>query len=415
MIFNDATTKSLQIKLGGVVTTNQLPWASSYVDTTISTMTVGAEGSSDGATNGATPVTIMSSPGSGVTRKLKSFFIQNADTAAATLTFIYNDNSTARNILVITLAVGDQMVYESGNGISVFDSTGAQKKVENLTKVGGSAVALGSTTSANSLPVVIASDQGSIPTKPGNASADAISLANTLPVQPEIYNGTTNDLARGAKGLSGTTLNGTLDNLTNSGTGIPVNLMLGFDNTASANAYRVPRLDSNSLLKVLISSGAGGTAATQANGDGTSGTVGGLNVISYTALFNGSTSDRMRGINSATVRASSATAATFTSADLVNYNWRGCIVTFNVSAIGAGTTWTLTVNGKDPVSGNYYQIFSSAAVGATGQNAYVIYPGTTVSANLDVSAVLPRTFQIVVTIGGTALSSTFSVGIDYIL
>jgi hypothetical protein len=50
--------------------------------------------------------------------------IQNADTAAAKVTIIYNNNSTLRNIFIATLAVGDQLIYEDGQGWSCVDANG---------------------------------------------------------------------------------------------------------------------------------------------------------------------------------------------------------------------------------------------------------------------------------------------------
>ena len=124
MIILDATTKSLQIKLGGTITTNQLPFAASYVD---STGTATTPGEQDGASNNTTAVTVVSAPASSTQRLVNIITIQNADTAAATVTIIYNNNSTLRNILIVTLAVGDQLIYEDGSGWVCLDTNGKIK------------------------------------------------------------------------------------------------------------------------------------------------------------------------------------------------------------------------------------------------------------------------------------------------
>jgi hypothetical protein len=124
MIILDATTKSLQIKLSGAITTNQLPFTSSYVD---STGTATTPGEQDGTSNSTTAVTVVSSPASSTQRFVKHLVIQNADTAAATVTVIYNNNATLRNILVVTLAVGDQLIYEDGAGWACLDANGNTK------------------------------------------------------------------------------------------------------------------------------------------------------------------------------------------------------------------------------------------------------------------------------------------------
>jgi len=124
MIILDATTKSLQIKLAANITTNQLPFAASYIDTT-GTATTPTE--ADGASNNTTAVTLVGSPASSTQRLVKNIVIQNADTAAATVTVIYNNNSTLRNIIVVALAVGDQLIYEDNYGWSVIDKNGNLK------------------------------------------------------------------------------------------------------------------------------------------------------------------------------------------------------------------------------------------------------------------------------------------------
>jgi hypothetical protein len=132
MLILDATTKSLQIKLGGTITTNQLPFAASYVDTTGTATTPGEQ---DGTSNNTTAVNVVSAPAASTQRLVKNLVVQNADTVAATVTVIYNNNATLRNIFIATLAVGDQLIYEDGNGWLVVDKNGCLK-----TAVAGSTV-----------------------------------------------------------------------------------------------------------------------------------------------------------------------------------------------------------------------------------------------------------------------------------
>jgi len=111
MIILDATTKSLEIKLGGAITTNQLPFVLGYVDLLSTDQSISAVGSNDGVTNSGTAVAILAAPASGHTRQVKFLSVQNADTVAATLTLQYNDNGTERTIIQIALAVGDNLIY----------------------------------------------------------------------------------------------------------------------------------------------------------------------------------------------------------------------------------------------------------------------------------------------------------------
>lgn len=124
MIILDATTKSLQIKLSAAITMNQLPFFASYVD---STGTATTPGEQDGLSNNITAVNLVSSPAAATQRLVKNITLQNADTAAATVTIIYNNNATLRNVIIVTLAVGDQLIYEDGNGWSALDKNGNLK------------------------------------------------------------------------------------------------------------------------------------------------------------------------------------------------------------------------------------------------------------------------------------------------
>jgi len=140
MIILDATTKSLQFTLSGTVATNQLPFSASYVD---STGTATTPGEQDGVSNNTTAVNVVSAPASSTQRLIKNIIIQNADTAAATVTIIYNNNSTLRNIFVATLAVGDQLIYEDGRGWMVVDINGNLKTLTQVNKMSGAFYVLG--------------------------------------------------------------------------------------------------------------------------------------------------------------------------------------------------------------------------------------------------------------------------------
>lgn len=112
MIILDATTKTLEVVLAGIITTNQLPVVVSYVDEDATTHQLSSLGESDTATNSATPVTVLAAPASNHTRTVKSLTIFNSDTATATVTLRYNNNGTIRIITTIIMSVGDTLEYE---------------------------------------------------------------------------------------------------------------------------------------------------------------------------------------------------------------------------------------------------------------------------------------------------------------
>lgn len=108
------------------------------------------------------------------------------------------------------------------------------------------------------------------------------------------------------------------------------------------------------------------------------------------------------------------------SADLSNTDWRGVNVVVNVTAI-TGTTPTLTVSiqGKDPVSGQYYTLVTNgSAINATGTFVFSVYPGgptSTSSPAFSTASPLPRTWRILYAIGGTTPAVTATMSASLIL
>lgn len=129
--------------------------------------------------------------------------------------------------------------------------------------------------------------------------------------------------------------------------------------------------------------------------------------------FNGTTSDRVRNNTDITVLASAARTATLNSGDLTNYNGRGLHVVVDVTNAGTGSI-TITIQGKDALSGQYYTLLTGAAVTTVSTNVYKVYPGLTAAANAVASDILPRTYRILMT-HNNANSITYSVGASIIL
>ena len=125
MLILDATTKKLQVLLGGAKTTNDCPWVASWVDTKAATFSL--PDSSNGVTSGATPVDTVASPGASTYRKLTNFLLINADTVATTVIIRYNDNGTTRDVYKSILLVNEVLQYNDGEGWIVTDINGAIK------------------------------------------------------------------------------------------------------------------------------------------------------------------------------------------------------------------------------------------------------------------------------------------------
>lgn len=113
----------------------------------------------------------------------------------------------------------------------------------------------------------------------------------------------------------------------------------------------------------------------------------------------------MRGntVGQAVVTALAAAGAGANGADLVNTNARGLKLVIDITALaGTSPTLTVTIQGKDPVSGKYFTILASAALAAVATTVLTVYPGLTAAANVVANDVLPRDFRVIYAVGGSA-------------
>lgn len=124
LFYHTNHAESLEIKLSGAVTTNELPYSCSYIEMTATSDTTFVPYSAYGTTNGTTVVTVISDPSANYCRQLKYFSCRNKDTAAATLIVQANIAGTTYEIIKVTLAVGDVLEYEDANGWKVVDING---------------------------------------------------------------------------------------------------------------------------------------------------------------------------------------------------------------------------------------------------------------------------------------------------
>lgn len=81
------------------------------------------------------------------------------------------------------------------------------------------------------------------------------------------------------------------------------------------------------------------------------------------------------------------------SPDLQNPYGRGVKVYINMVSAGTGSV-TFTIAAKDPGSGQYVPLLSSAAIVASGLTTLTVYPGIAAVANVSASDVLPRTWRV---------------------
>lgn len=102
-------------------------------------------------------------------------------------------------------------------------------------------------------------------------------------------------------------------------------------------------------------------------------------------------------INSNTNALITAVNATTTqySADQTNEYYRGCILVCAVTAVAAGTI-AVSIQGKDLISGQYYTLFTGAAVATAVTTVYQVYPASTVS-SASYNGPLPTIWRVMVT------------------
>lgn len=243
---------------------------------------------------------------------------------------------------------------------------------------------------------------GAVPVDIQDASI-TISGDVTVSNEVEVKNDTGNPIPVGGNVASGAT---------DSGNPIKAGGVFNTTNPTVTTGQRVDlQTDSRGNLKIIPASGSNTASFGADNADtvAVSTTSDKQRIINRNSVFNGNEWDRLRSNESVTLLASAARTTTQTSADLLNYNGLSNIdVILDVTSAGSGSI-TVSINGKDPASGKYYNLLTGAAVVTNVTNVYRVGLGNTVTANASANYALPRTFQIVVT-ANNANSITYSVG-----
>jgi hypothetical protein len=101
----------------------------------------------------------------------------------------------------------------------------------------------------------------------------------------------------------------------------------------------------------------------------------------------------------------SAASSGSNTVDLPNVNCSGLRLVIDITAI-SGATLTVTIKGKDQLSGKYYTILASAGKTGTGTTVLTVYPTITASANVIAQDCLPSTYQILWTVTGGTVTAT---------
>ena len=116
--------------------------------------------------------------------------------------------------------------------------------------------------------------------------------------------------------------------------------------------------------------------------------------------------------------ASAARTVETRSPDQVNANGRGLILIVNITADPAAASITPTLEIRDPISGNYFTVWTAAAaLAAVGTTAYLFEVGGVGSAGSFTEAInirLTRTWRFTMTVAN-ASSMTYSVSANVLV
>lgn len=108
-----------------------------------------------------------------------------------------------------------------------------------------------------------------------------------------------------------------------------------------------------------------------------------------------------------TLRESSAATTTVTLADQTNAQWTRAHVIVTTTGLSSGN-FTPKVQGKDPVSGNYYDLVTGTTISGTGTVVLRVVPGASNTTGT-VSDFLPKTWRVQL-VGASTPIGTLSIG-----
>ena len=128
--------------------------------------------------------------------------------------------------------------------------------------------------------------------------------------------------------------------------------------------------------------------------------------------YNGSTWDLAPGIQTSTLLTKTTSTTTpEVSTDQTNYGHRSAVFVLDVTAIDTGTI-TMTIQGKDSASSNYYTILAGAAVSTVSTNVYWVGINAAAVTNVATPYFLPKTWRVSLVKGsGASVSYTVSVSL----
>ena len=192
----------------------------------------------------------------------------------------------------------------------------------------------------------------------------------------------------------------------------------GIYRTADAPGTALDRLEfvtdsrGRQVVAIGVFDGSAGAAATVdiPSNPGDARTLGRtMSTVANSSLFNRTNWDREEANLNVTLLASAARTAETPSADQTNFSNRCVHIFTDVTAIVDTPILTVTIEGKDALSGKYYTILAGSNLSSITTQVLTVCPGMPNTAGVSQSDSLPRTWRVNVTVAD-ADSATYSIG-----
>src|SRR3990172_1600953 len=134
MIRLDTATKVIRLYLDNPVATNELDWNASWDDLKPSITRAFTPMAVNGASNGTTPVVMVTAPSALHYNNVKYISVHNNDTVQRGITIELFDGVNSRILITASLQTADTLIYNDGAGWVLMSENGSIRIVTTGTQ-----------------------------------------------------------------------------------------------------------------------------------------------------------------------------------------------------------------------------------------------------------------------------------------